>query len=82
MQPVPEIVVGAGLLQQFLYKSEHPVWHISEWQVKQGGSGHDRPLVRECIKAQLAVIVAHTRVSDTSERYVLVGNVHYGIIDA
>ena len=38
--------------------------------------------MRKGIKPQAAMIVSHARVAHAAERYVLVGNVHDGVVDA
>ena len=70
------------LLKQLLNPLKECVRHIAERKVKQCCGSDYRTMVREHLERFLAMVSRHARCTHTTERQLLVGNVHNGIVDA
>ena len=63
-------------------KRKHLVGHISERHIYPRWRGDDGTAVAEYKETILPMVCCHTRVAHAAKRYVVVGNVHNGVIDA
>lgn len=69
-------------LEKFLADGEKPERLIFERHVYPYWRGYNRAAVGESIEGELVMITSHAGVANATERYMRIGDVHDGVVDA